>query len=133
MGNLHSLFDFSSSSNILTILSVLAGKCAFLFHQLYPLPYSRDIPDFCYYPLSLLTSEFASSLLFSLIACSVVANPPASAEDVGSIPGWEDPLEQEMATHSSIPAWEISRRLQSVGSTVCGITKEMDKTIMKQQ
>ena len=21
--------------------------------------------------------------------------------------GWEDPLEQEMATHSSIPAWRI--------------------------
>ena len=21
--------------------------------------------------------------------------------------GWEDPLEDEMATHSSIPAWEI--------------------------
>ena len=22
---------------------------------------------------------------------------------------WEDPLEEEMATHSSIPAWEIPR------------------------
>ena len=22
--------------------------------------------------------------------------------------GWEDPLEEEMATHSSLPAWEIS-------------------------
>ena len=22
--------------------------------------------------------------------------------------GWEDPLEEEMATHSSIPAWRIS-------------------------
>ena len=27
--------------------------------------------------------------------------------DVGSIPGWEDPLEEGMATHSSILAWEI--------------------------
>ena len=27
--------------------------------------------------------------------------------DLGSIPGWEDPLEKEMATHSSIPAWRI--------------------------
>ena len=44
----------------------------------------------------------------------MVANPPASAEDVGSIPGWEDPLEQEMATHSSIPAWEISWRADPV-------------------
>ena len=34
---------------------------------------------------------------------------------------WEDPLEQEMATHSSIPAWRIPwteepGRLQSLGS-----------------
>ena len=29
------------------------------------------------------------------------------AEDMGSIPGSEDPLEEGMATHSSILAWEI--------------------------
>ena len=34
--------------------------------------------------------------------------------------GWEDPLEKEMATHSSILAWEMPRteepgRLQSMG------------------
>ena len=27
--------------------------------------------------------------------------------DTGSIPGWEDPLEKEMTTHSSILAWRI--------------------------
>jgi len=26
---------------------------------------------------------------------------------MGSIPGQEDPLEEGMATHSSIPAWKI--------------------------
>ena len=36
-------------------------------------------------------------------------------------PGWEDPLKEEMATHSSILAWEISwteepGELQSMGS-----------------
>ena len=38
----------------------------------------------------------------------MVKNLPASTgdvRDVGSIPGREDPLEQEMATHSSILAW----------------------------
>ena len=35
--------------------------------------------------------------------------------------GWEDPLEKEMATHSSTLAWKIPRteecgRLQSIGS-----------------
>ena len=43
---------------------------------------------------------------------SVAKNPPASAGDSGdmdSIPGQEDPLEKEMATHSSILAWRIPR------------------------
>ena len=30
-----------------------------------------------------------------------------SAGDPGLILGWEDPLEKEMATHSSILAWRI--------------------------
>ena len=30
-----------------------------------------------------------------------------SAGDAGSIPGSEDPLEEEMATHSSILVWKI--------------------------
>ena len=41
---------------------------------------------------------------------AAVNNSPANAGDagvVGSISGWEDPLEKEMATHSSILAWEI--------------------------
>ena len=33
----------------------------------------------------------------------MVKNPPANAGDIG----WEDCLEKEMATHSSILAWEI--------------------------
>ena len=40
----------------------------------------------------------------------MVKNPPANAEDIidrGSIPGWEDPLEEGMATLSSILAWRI--------------------------
>ena len=29
--------------------------------------------------------------------------------DAGSVPGWEDPLEKEMAIHSIIFAWEINK------------------------
>ena len=40
----------------------------------------------------------------------MVKNPPANAGDsrgaVRSL-GWEDALEKEMETHSSIPAWRI--------------------------
>ena len=40
----------------------------------------------------------------------VVKNLSANAEDlrdVGSIPGQEDPLEEEMATHFSILVWRV--------------------------
>ena len=37
----------------------------------------------------------------------MVKNPPAGAGDTGSIPGSGDPLEEGMATHSSILARRI--------------------------
>ena len=48
-------------------------------------------------------------------------NPPANRGDAGSTMGLEDPLEKEMATHSSMLAWEIPQTeepggLQSMGS-----------------
>ena len=39
-----------------------------------------------------------------------------NAGDLGSIPGWEDPLEKGKATHSSILAWKIPWTVQSMGS-----------------
>ena len=52
---------------------------------------------------------------------SMVENLPANAGDKGLIPGLEDPLEKEMATHSSILAKKIPQTeepggLQSMGS-----------------
>ena len=38
----------------------------------------------------------------------VVKNPPVNSGDIGDVgftPGWEDSLEEGMATHSSILAW----------------------------
>ena len=40
---------------------------------------------------------------------------------------WEDPLEEEMATHSSIPAWEIPRREEPGGPQSLG-SQESDMT-----
>ena len=37
----------------------------------------------------------------------MVNNPPAKQETWVQSLGWEDPLEEEMATYSSILAWEI--------------------------
>ena len=56
---------------------------------------------------------------------TVVKNPPASAGDTGSIPGSGDPLEEGMATHSSIlarrtPWTEEPGGLYSMGSQKVG-------------
>ena len=52
---------------------------------------------------------------------SVVKTSPANVRDTGSIPGSEDPLEEEITTHSSIlvckiPWTEEPGELQSMGS-----------------
>ena len=45
----------------------------------------------------------------------LVKNPPAIWETWVLSLGWEDPLEEGMATHSSIPAWRIPRTEESGG------------------
>ena len=50
----------------------------------------------------------------------VAKNPPANAGDIREVLGQEDPLEEGMATHSSIFAWRIpwmdkTDGLQSIG------------------
>ena len=60
----------------------------------------------------------------------MVKNPPASAEDASSIPGLEGPLEEEMATHSSILAWRIPWTkkpggLQSIGLQESDMTEQL--------
>ena len=57
----------------------------------------------------------------------MVKNPPASAGDMGlKIPkgdvSWEDPLEKEMATYSSILTWEIPWTEGPWQATVHGVT-----------
>ena len=60
----------------------------------------------------------------SLIA-QLIKNPPAMQETPVQSLGQEDPLEKEMATHSSTLAWKIPwrekpGRLQSMGSQRVG-------------
>ena len=43
--------------------------------------------------------------------------------DPGSILGWEDPLEKEMATHSSIHAWKNPMDRGAWRATVYGVAK----------
>ena len=59
-------------------------------------------------------------MLASLVAQMVKSLPAMQETRVQSL-GWEDPLEEGMATHSSIPGWRIlwteePGGLQSMGS-----------------
>ena len=58
----------------------------------------------------------------SLVALSV-KNPPATWETWVSSLGWEDPLEESMATHSSILAWRIPMDRGAWQITVYGAAK----------
>ena len=56
----------------------------------------------------------------------VVKNLPANAGDIrdaDSIPGWEDPLEESMATYSSILAWKIPMDRGAWQASVHRVTK----------
>ena len=67
------------------------------------------------------------SLRISLVA-KLVKNPPAMLETWVQPLGWEDPLEKEMATHFSIPAYRIpSRQEPGVLYGLWGC-KELDMT-----
>ena len=52
----------------------------------------------------------------------MVRNPPAMQENWVQSLGWEDPLEKDMATHTTILAGEFHGQRSLVG-TVHGITK----------
>ena len=59
----------------------------------------------------------------------VVKNLPANARDIRDagltphLPGLEDPLEEGMATHSSILAWRIPKDRGAWRATVHGVAK----------
>ena len=62
-----------------------------------------------------------TSVSWASLVAQIVKRLPAVRETWVRSLGWEDPLEKEMATHSSTLAWKIPRtvepcRLQSMGS-----------------
>ena len=53
-------------------------------------------------------AEMLQAFFRASLGGQLVMNPPAMWETWVWSLGWEDPLEKEMATHSSILAWRIS-------------------------
>ena len=61
----------------------------------------------------------------------MLKNPPAKQETQVRSLGWEDPLEEGMATHSSILVWRIPRtedpgELQSMGHKESDMTEQLN-------
>ena len=54
---------------------------------------------------------------------AVKKNPPANEEDVGSVPGSEDPLEKEIATHSTYSRLRNPMDRGARWATVHGVAK----------
>ena len=59
--------------------------------------------------IGLTVRKICSIWKYSSQVVLVVMNSPANAGDTGSIPGRENLLEEEVATHSNILAWRIPR------------------------
>ena len=70
--------------------------------------------------------QFKNVSFYSLVAQSVKNLPAVQETRVQSL-GWEDPLEKEMATHSSILAWRISWTEEPGGLQFMGL-QELDMT-----
>ena len=61
------------------------------------------------------------------LVTQMVKNLPEMQETWVGPPGWEDPLEEGMATHSSIPAWRIPMDRGASRATVHVIAKGRTK------
>ena len=57
----------------------------------------------------------------------IVKNPPVMRETGVLSLGGEDPLEEDMATHSSILAWRIPMDRGAWWATVYGVTKSQTR------
>ena len=68
-----------------------------------------------------------TTVYWASLVAQLVKNPPAMQETLVRFLGWEDPLEEGMATHSGILAWRIPTDRGAWQATVHGVA-ELDMT-----
>ena len=95
----------------------------------------KDYMNFCLIIKENKYGEFCPLLIYSLVAQMVKCLPTMREARVQSL-GWEDLLEKEMVTHSSILARKITwmeepGRLQSMGSQGAGHTERIHFHLMQ--
>ena len=62
-----------------------------------------------------------TTVYWASLVAQLVKNPPAMQETLVRFLGWEDPLEEGMATHSGILAWRIPMDRGAWQATVHGV------------
>ena len=60
---------------------------------------------------------------WTFLIAQMVKNLPAMQETWVQVPGWEDTLEESMATHSSLLAWRIPMHRGARWAIVHGVAK----------
>ena len=73
----------------------------------------------CYKAQTLRMSQYK----WALLVAQTLKNPPVIQETWVQSLGWEEPLEKETATHSSILTWRIPTNKGAWRATVHGVTK----------
>ena len=68
-------------------------------------------------------TDYPLQYSWAFLVAQIVKNPPAMHETWIQSLGWEDPLEESMATHSSILAWRIPMERGAWWATVHSIAK----------
>ena len=71
----------------------------------------------------ILNTTLNLKILRASLVAQMVKDPPAMQETWVQSLGWEDPLEEGMATHSSILAWRIPMDRGACWATVHGVAK----------
>ena len=75
------------------------------------------------YKMSLLHFAVCRRTKGAPLAAQMVKNQPVMQETWVRSLGWEDPLEEDMATHSSLLAWRIPKDRAARQAIVHGVTK----------
>ena len=92
----------------------------------------RDTPHTSVHDVYVKGTSLEAQMVKNLPSADVFCNAEGTDTQVQSL-GWEDPLEEETATHSSNLGQKITTDRRAWWATVHGVTKELDTTVTEQQ
>ena len=79
--------------------------------------------SFLYGPTLTFIHDYWKNHSFASLVAQRLKHLPGMQETQVQILGWEDPLEEGMAAHSSILAWRVPCREEPEGTIVYGVTE----------